>query len=66
MNLTPYQARHSTHELTKRCAFDSAEKFAGAVASVQVPPGSPSDSTDARSLHKFEAINHSYRSGLIQ
>jgi ERCC4-related helicase len=36
MNLTPYQAKYFAHELTKRCASDSAEKLAGAVASAQV------------------------------
>jgi ERCC4-related helicase len=36
MNLTPYQSKYFAHELTKRCASDSAEKLAGAVASAQV------------------------------
>src|ERR1039457_51521 len=36
MNLTPYHARYFAHELTKRCASDSVEKLAGAVASAQV------------------------------
>jgi adenine-specific DNA-methyltransferase len=36
MNVTPYQAKYFAHELTKRCASDSAEKLAGAVASAQV------------------------------
>lgn len=36
MQLTPYQSTYFAHELTKRCASDSAEKLAGAVASAQV------------------------------
>jgi adenine-specific DNA-methyltransferase len=36
MSLTPYHARYFAHELTKRCASDSVEKLAGAVASAQV------------------------------
>jgi ERCC4-related helicase len=36
INLTPYQAKYFAHELTKRCASDSVEKLAGAVASAQV------------------------------
>src|SRR5207244_3085552 len=36
MDLTPYHAKYFAHELTKRCASDSAEKLAGAVASAQV------------------------------
>src|ERR1700731_1376268 len=36
MNLTAYHAKYFAHELTKRCASDSAEKLAGAVASAQV------------------------------
>lgn len=36
MNLTPYHAKYFAHELAKRCASDSAEKLAGAVASAQV------------------------------
>jgi hypothetical protein len=36
MNLTPYEAKYFAHELTRRCASDSAEKLAGAVASAQV------------------------------
>jgi SNF2 family DNA or RNA helicase len=34
--LTDYQAKFFAHELTKRCAPDSAEKLAGAVAGAQV------------------------------
>lgn len=34
--MTTYQAKYFAHELTKRCASDSAEKLAGAVASAQV------------------------------
>jgi hypothetical protein len=36
MSLTPYHARYFAHELTKRCASDSVDKLAGAVASAQV------------------------------
>src|SRR3984957_11567690 len=36
MNLTGYHAKYFAHELTRRCASDSAEKLAGAVASAQV------------------------------
>lgn len=36
MNLTDYHAKYFAHELTKRCAPDSVEKLAGAVASAQV------------------------------
>jgi hypothetical protein len=36
MNVTPYQPRYFAHELTRRCASDSTEKLAGAVASAQV------------------------------
>jgi ERCC4-related helicase len=36
MNITAYQAKYFAHELTKRCASDSEEKLAGAVASAQV------------------------------
>lgn len=36
MDLTPYHAKYYAYELTKRCASDSPEKLAGAVASAQV------------------------------
>ena len=36
MNITDYHAKYFALELTKRCASDSVEKFAGAVASAQV------------------------------
>ncbi|MEK6750369.1 MAG: SNF2-related protein [Pseudomonadota bacterium] len=36
MDLTPYHAQYFAYELTKRCASDSVEKLAGAVASAQV------------------------------
>jgi superfamily II DNA or RNA helicase len=36
MNLTDYHAKYFAYELTKRCASDSLEKLAGAVASAQV------------------------------
>ena len=36
MNLTDYHSKYFAHELTKRCAPDSVEKLAGAVASAQV------------------------------
>ena len=36
MKLTAYHAKYFAHELTKRCASDSDEKLAGAVASAQV------------------------------
>src|SRR5438552_5491077 len=36
MNLTPYHAKYFAYELTRRCASDSDEKLAGAVASAQV------------------------------
>lgn len=36
MLLTDYHAKYFAHELTKRCAPDSVEKLAGAVASAQV------------------------------
>ena len=36
MNLTDFHAKYYAHELTKRCASDSLEKLAGAVASAQV------------------------------
>src|SRR5579864_285430 len=34
--ITDYHAKYYAHELTKRCACDSLEKLAGAVASAQV------------------------------
>lgn len=34
--ITDYHAKYYAHELTKRCASDSVEKLAGAVASAQV------------------------------
>jgi len=34
--ITDYHAKYFAHELTKRCASDSVEKLAGAVASAQV------------------------------
>jgi adenine-specific DNA-methyltransferase len=36
MSLTPYHAEYFAYELTKRCASDSVDKLAGAVASAQV------------------------------
>ena len=36
MSLTDYHAKYFAHELTKRCASDSMEKLAGAVAGAQV------------------------------
>ena len=36
MNLTDYHAKYFAYELTKRCASDSMEKLAGAVAGAQV------------------------------
>lgn len=36
MNITDYHSKLYAHELTKRCASDSLEKLAGAVASAQV------------------------------
>ncbi|MBF0107247.1 MAG: DEAD/DEAH box helicase [Deltaproteobacteria bacterium] len=33
--ITPYHAKYFAHELTKRCASDSAEKFAGVLADIQ-------------------------------
>jgi ERCC4-related helicase len=36
MGLTPYHAKYYAYELTKRCASDSMEKLAGAVAGAQV------------------------------
>ena len=36
MRLTDYHAKYFAHELTKRCASDSMEKLAGAVAGAQV------------------------------
>ena len=36
MNLTDYQAKYLAYELTKRCASDSVEKLAAAVAGAQV------------------------------
>jgi len=33
---TDYHAKYFAHELTKRCASDSLEKLAGAVAGAQV------------------------------
>jgi len=36
MGLTPYHAKYFAYELTKRCASDSMEKLAGAVAGAQV------------------------------
>src|SRR5580700_11887990 len=33
---TPYHAKYFAHELTRRCASDSAEKLASAVAGAQV------------------------------
>src|SRR6266581_2092632 len=36
MNLTDYHAKYFAHELTKRCASDSIERLAGAVAGAQV------------------------------
>lgn len=34
--ITDYHAKYFAHELTKRCAPDSVEKLAGAVAGAQV------------------------------
>ncbi|MBX9812320.1 MAG: hypothetical protein K2Y16_12020 [Burkholderiales bacterium] len=34
--ISPYQAKYFAHDLTRRCAPDSVEKLAGAVASAQV------------------------------
>jgi hypothetical protein len=34
--ITRYHAKYFAHELTKRCASDSLEKLAGAVAGAQV------------------------------
>lgn len=36
MSITDYQAKYFAWELTRRCASDSLEKLAGAVASAQV------------------------------
>lgn len=36
MTITDYQAKYLAHELTKRCASDSVEKLAAAVAGAQV------------------------------
>lgn len=36
MNITDYQAKYLAHELMRRCAPDTVEKLAGAVASAQV------------------------------
>ena len=36
MPITDYQAKYLAYELTKRCASDSVEKLAGAVAGAQV------------------------------
>lgn len=36
VGITPYHAKYFAYELTKRCASDSIEKLAGAVASAQV------------------------------
>jgi len=36
VNITDYQAKYLAYELTKRCASDSAEKLAAAVAGAQV------------------------------
>jgi len=36
MQLTDYHAKYLAHELTKRCASDSVEKIAGALADAQV------------------------------
>ena len=36
MNLTDYHSKYFAYKLTKRCAPDSVEKLAGAVASAQV------------------------------
>jgi len=36
VTITDYQAKYLAHELTRRCAPDSVEKLAGAVASAQV------------------------------
>ena len=36
MKLTDYHAKYFAHERTRRCAPDSVEKLAGAVASAQV------------------------------
>lgn len=36
MSLTPYHAKYLAHELTRRCASDSMEKFASVLADAQV------------------------------
>src|SRR5919205_2409544 len=36
VRLTDYHAKYFAHELTKRCASDSVEKLAGALADAQV------------------------------
>ena len=36
MDLTDYHAKYLAHELTKRCASDSVEKLAAALADAQV------------------------------
>ena len=36
MTLTPYHAKYFAHEITKRCASDSIEKLAGALADARV------------------------------
>ena len=36
MIITDFQAKYFAHDLTKRCAPDSVERFAGAVAGAQV------------------------------
>jgi adenine-specific DNA-methyltransferase len=36
MDLTDYHTKYFAYELTKRCASDSMEKLAGAVAGAQV------------------------------
>src|SRR5438477_1121917 len=54
MNLTPHHAKFYAHELTKRCASDSAEKLAGALVDAQVD----------LNPHQVEAALFAFRSPL--
>ena len=54
MTITAYHAKYFAHELTKRCASDNVEKFAGALADAQVD----------LNPHQIEAALFAFRSPL--
>jgi SNF2 family DNA or RNA helicase len=56
MDLTDFHAKYFAYELTKRCASDSLEKLAGAVANAQVD----------LNPHQVDAALFAFRSPLSQ